>query len=97
MGSNAATTLKTDLDLKFGDKMVPKGKYNLKAKLVEPEKWLLIVQNEDEKTIAEVPLTFQKVDRSAESMTIDLTGKGNGGTFVLHWGNLTLSTDFQKA
>jgi hypothetical protein len=97
MGSNAATKLMTDVDLKFGDKLVPKGKYVLKAKLDDQQKWLLLIQTEDEKPFAEVPLTFQKIDRTAENMTIELAGKGNGGTFVLHWGNLTLSTDFQKA
>jgi hypothetical protein len=30
-------------------------------------------------------------------LTIDLVRKGDGGGLVLHWGNLTLSTDFKKA
>ena len=47
MGSNTATTLTTTADLKFGDKVVPKGKYVLKAKPVSAQDWMLLIQNED--------------------------------------------------
>ncbi len=97
MGANEATTLTTDVDLKFGDRLVPKGKYVLKARAEDQQKWLLLIQKEDGPTVSEVPLTFRKSDRSAELLTIELKEKGKGGEFVLHWGNLMLSTDFQKA
>lgn len=97
MGMNDPTKLKTDVDLKFGDKRVPKGEYVLKAKMDDQRKWVMLIQTEDQKSVAEVPLTFQKVDNAAETMTIELMKKGSGGTFILHWGNLTLSADFQKA
>ena len=97
MGSNAPTTLTTGVDLKFGDKVVPEGKYILKAKLNDQQEWHLLVQAEDQSPVAEIPLSFQKVDQSTENMTIELVEKGNGGRFILRWGNLTLSTDFQKA
>ncbi|HEX8183720.1 MAG TPA: DUF2911 domain-containing protein, partial [Blastocatellia bacterium] len=93
MGSNAATTFTTDVDLVFGDKPVPKGKYILKAKLVEQEKWLLLFQSEGQEQAAEVPLTLQRVDSPAELMTIELVRKGSGGSFILHWGDLALSAD----
>ena len=60
MGSNAATTLDTNVDLKFGNKTVAKGKYVLKAKFVEEGKWLLLV-TEDEKTLVEVPMTLARM------------------------------------
>jgi len=97
MGSNAPTTLTTDVDLKFGEKVVPKGKYILKAKLGDQQEWHLLFQAEDQKPVAEVPLSFRKVDQSTEIMTIELAEKGDGGSFILRWGNLMLSTDFQKA
>jgi len=98
MGSNAPTTLTTDVDLKFGEKVVPKGKYILKAKPDDQQKWRLLFQSEDQSPVAEIPLSFQKVDQSKEIMTIELVEKGNdGGSFILQWGNLVLSTDFQKA
>ena len=97
MGSNAATTLTTDVDLKFGDKVIPGGKYVLKAKAVDPQNWYLLVDTENQTRVAEIPLSLQKVDRQTELMTINLVKKGSGGTFVLDWGNLSLSTDFEKA
>lgn len=96
MGSNAATTLTTDLPLKFGDKVVPSGKYVLQAKPVESQRWLLLIKKEDGPSVAEVPLVFEKIDRAAEALTIELSRKGGGGKFLLHWGHLTLSTDFEK-
>ncbi|HKY05817.1 MAG TPA: DUF2911 domain-containing protein [Blastocatellia bacterium] len=97
MGSNAATTLTTDLGLKFGDKVVPAGKYVLQAKPLEDQRWLLLIKREDNSTVAEAPLAFEKIDRAAEALTIDLSARKDGGKFMLHWGHLTLSTDFEKA
>jgi hypothetical protein len=96
MGADAATTLTTDIDLKFGNKVVPKGKYVLRAKFVEQGKWtLLIVQ--DKTTVAEVPLTQGSNASAVEKLTIALDKQGNGGKFTLSWGNLNISTQFQKA
>ena len=96
MGADAATTLTTDVDLKFGNKVVPKGKYVLRAKFVEEGKWrLLIVQ--DKATVAEVPLTLGNNASAVEKLTIALDKQGSGGKFALSWGNLNISTLFQKA
>ncbi|HXG94410.1 MAG TPA: DUF2911 domain-containing protein [Blastocatellia bacterium] len=97
MGSNAPTTLTTGVGLKFGDKIINTGRYILKAKLVEPQKWALLIQSEDNATVAEVPMAFQKVDNTAELLTINLENRGDGGRLIVHWGNLTLSADFEKA
>ncbi|HYP28751.1 MAG TPA: DUF2911 domain-containing protein [Blastocatellia bacterium] len=97
MGANQATKLTTDVDLRFGDKAVPKGEYVLKARADDPEKWVLLVQKEGGPTVAEIPLSFRKTDRSVELLTIELAEKGNDGEFALHWGDLMLSTGFRKA
>jgi hypothetical protein len=97
MGSNSATTLTTTADLKFGDKTVPKGKYVLKAKPVSEQEWLLLIQKEDNITVAEVPMKLEKVDSSTELMTLELMQNNNVGKLKLLWGNLTLSTEFRKA
>jgi hypothetical protein len=97
MGSNAPTTLATDMDLKFGDKIVPKGKYILKAKPATQQSWTLLIQKEDGTPIAEAPMSLARVDSPAELMTIELAQASGGGRLMLRWGNLTLSTDFQKA
>lgn len=96
MGADADTRLTTEVPLKFGDKVVPKGAYVLRAKLVEPEKWALKLLDTNEAVVAEAPLKFQKVENSAEQMTITLEKTGNGGKFMLQWGKMTLTTDFQK-
>ena len=97
MGSNAATTLTTDTPLKFGDKVLAPGKYILKAKLVEPKKWHLLIETQDHTPAAEVPLELQKVDNAIDALTINLEKKDKGGRMVVSWGNLSLSTDFQKS
>jgi hypothetical protein len=71
MGSNAPTTLSTDINLKFGEKTVSKGKYVLKAKLIEAGKWHLMIYKEKE-VIAEVPLTLGKNSQPVELVTIKL-------------------------
>jgi hypothetical protein len=96
MGMNDATTLSTDADLKFGKTVIKKGKYTLQAKRAEEQKWVMVLTGEDESK-TEVPLTFKKSDKSAEQLTVELTGKGKNGNFLLHWGTFTLSTEFQKA
>ncbi len=97
MGADAATTLNTDVPLKFGSKVVEKGKYVLRAKLVAKEKWHLLIQKEDKSVAAEVPFTYQKMDSAVEDMTIKLEKQGGGGRLTLQWGKLSISTDFQKA
>jgi Protein of unknown function (DUF2911) len=96
MGSNAATTLTTDVDLKFGNKVVTKGKYVLKAKFIEEGKWHLLVVKEKD-TVAEVPMTEGTNASLVEKMTINLDKQGNGGKLNLLWGNLNISAAFQKA
>lgn len=97
MGANDPTTLSTQASLKFGDKVIPAGKYNLQAKYVEAQKWLLLIQTEGGSSVAEVPFSFQKVDKPVEYLTITLEKKDKGGRLVLQWGTLALAADFQPA
>ncbi len=83
MGADTATTLSTDVALKFGDKTIQPGKYILKAKLVASQEWMLIVQAEDKSTAAEAPLKYQKVETPAEMLTIKLEKSASGGSFIL--------------
>jgi hypothetical protein len=96
MGSNAPTTLSTDVDLKFGDKLVKKGKYVLRAKMVQKDQWLLLIKD-GENVVAEVPLAYAKAVSSEEQVTIKLWKQGDGGKFLLQWGTFTASTTFKKA
>ncbi len=95
MGSNAPTTLTTDVDLKFGDKSVQKGKYVLKAKLVEKGKWQLMIYKGDT-AVAEVPLSSQKASNLEEMVSIKLEKQGDGGKLIIQWGDFSASTGFTK-
>lgn len=97
MGSNTATTLSTQASLKFGEKVIPAGKYILQAKLIEPQKWQLLIAAEGGSVIAEVPFNLQTLDKSVELLTITLEKKDKGGRLILQWGTLVLAADFQPA
>ena len=97
MGANDPTTLTTQESLKFGEKVIPAGQYILQAKLVEPQKWQLLIETESGSTLAEVPFSLQRLDKSVEILTITLEKKDKGGRLVLQWGTLALATDFQPA
>jgi hypothetical protein len=96
MGADAATGLKTEADLSFGDVKVPKGEYVLTATKVAADQWQLNVlsKSEERTKVADVPLTVSKLDASVEQVTIDLKGDKDKGELVLRWGTTALGTSF---
>ncbi len=95
MGAGDPTTLKTDADLDFGGKTVPKGEYILTATKVDAEGWLLnVLGKSDRSKVADVPLSVEKLPQSVEQFTVDLTGSGNAGNLKLSWGTTALHTPF---
>ena len=92
MGADADTTLKTAADLTFGSVVLPKGDYVLSAMRSADNKWTLILTNA-ERTV-EAPLAEQKLASSVELFTIELTGQGNKGQFLMKWGLMALSAPF---
>lgn len=97
MGADDPTTLSTQASLRFGDKVVPAGKYILQARFDEPQKWRLLIQSEDGSSVAEVPFSLQRLDKAVESLTITLEKKDKGGRLLVQWGTLALAADFQPA
>ncbi len=95
LGADAATTLKTEADLKFGDLAVPKGDYVLTATKTAEDKWQLdFAKGPDGTAVGSVPLTSQKAEGSVEIFTIELSGKGNDGEFLMKWGPTALRAAF---
>jgi DUF2911 family protein len=94
MGADAATTLKTDADLSFGAVAVPKGEYVLTATKVAEGQWQLNVLTKDKGKVADVPLEVAKVPASVETLTIDLAGDKDKGTFTMSWGDIALKAAF---
>jgi hypothetical protein len=101
MGADGATTLKTDVDLKFGDKAVPKGSYTLVAHFVEAEKWNLVVVKSGGRAsnaadvVAEVPGKLETGQDHVEQMTIELKDQGSDGELVLTWTTYRMSVGFK--
>jgi len=95
MGSDSATTLKTDVDLAFGSVTVPKGSYVLEATRVTEKDWQLDVEDASGKQVAKVPLTASQVPESVEMLTIDLREDKGAGEFVMTWGTTALKTSFK--
>ena len=95
LGADAATTMTTEADLAFGDVKVPKGTYILTATKVEADTWHLNVLNKaDRAKVADVPLTARKTDEPVETLTIELKGEGDQGTFEMLWGHTALGATF---
>ena len=103
MGADKPTTLTTDVALKFGDAVVPKGSYKLVAILSEDKKWSLVVAEDlgsgfkPTKVIGQAAGTVSKLDAAVETMTIKLESAGSKGKLVLDWGNARLTAEFSAA
>ena len=94
MGADDATTLKTDADLSFGGTAVPKGEYVLTATKVADGKWQLNVITKEKAKVADVPLETGKLAAAVETLTIELTGDKDKGTFTMSWVDVALKTGF---
>lgn len=103
MGADKATMLTTDVDLKVGDTVVPKGTYTLVAHFSEDKKWSLVLADElgsgfkPTKVVAETAGMISKTDQAVENMTIKLEANGAKGKLILDWGNARLTAEFQAA
>jgi hypothetical protein len=103
MGADKATTLTSDVDLKFGNTVVPKGTYKLVAHLSEDKKWSLVVAEDlgsgskPTKVIGQAPGTISSTEAPVENMIIKLETAGSKGRFILDWGNARLTAEFTAA
>ena len=103
MGADRATTLTTDVDLKFGDMTVPKGSYTLVAHFDEDGKWSLIVAEDlgggfkPTKVVGKVSGAIAKLDAEVENMVIKLEASGDQVKLILDWGTARLTAEFSAA
>lgn len=95
LGSDAATSLTTEIDLDFGGVSVPKGTYILTATKGEAGKWVMnVLAKEDREKVADIPLTPAKSKDAVEQFTIRLKGEGKKGRVRVLWGNTALKATF---
>ena len=93
MGANAATTLTTDGELRFGAARVPAGTYTLKATRTSETGWALNVLKGSD-AVADVPFTRSTLPASVETFTIKLAADDKdkkAGVLTLEWGTTGLS------
>lgn len=94
-GANAATTLKTDGDLKIGGLSVPAGSYTLFVDISDPDHWKLIVNKQTGEwglrydgthDLGSTPMTMAKPSALVENLTYTLADNGGGkGSLTLAW------------
>jgi membrane fusion protein, copper/silver efflux system len=103
LGSDAATTIESNVDLDFGGTRVPKGKHILLARLAEPGKWVLVVSSKSvfdydpSAKLAEVPLEYSEASDPVEEVTIKLSNDGGRGVIEIAWGTARLKGSFAPA
>jgi hypothetical protein len=104
MGMDSMTTITTPVDLVFGAKKVPKGKYGLWLLKVSAERYELVfnsvtegmgMSHEKAKDVASAPAKKEKATAPAESFTLELKGAPKGGSLLLTWGTTRLTSDFE--
>jgi len=104
-GANAATSLKTDVDLTIGGAAVPAGSYTLYT-IPNESGWKLVINKqtgqwgtayEEKEDLARVDMKVSKNASSTEQFTISLdkTG-GKSATLKLDWANTTASVDVKE-
>ena len=95
LGANAATTLKTEANLKIGDVTVPAGTYTLYALPEEGKPWVLIVNKQtgqwgtiyDEKQdLGRTPMKSTTMSSPQEKMTLSFDHvHGNEAELHMRW------------
>jgi hypothetical protein len=104
-GANAATTLKTEANLKIGDLSVPAGTYTLFFDISNPDQWTFIVNKKTgewglaydaSQDLGKVKMTMSKPPSMVEDLkyTIESTG-AHSGKIVLAWENQVASVPFK--
>lgn len=103
-GKDEATEIKSEVDLKFGETVVPAGHYSLWLKKVNATEWQLIFNKNTgmwgaptptEGDVATAPATLTTSESAVETFTIEVTGDGeSAGEIKAIWGTSTISAPF---
>jgi hypothetical protein len=106
LGANSSTTFKSSTSLKFGDTTIPAGTYSLYAQRQSDNSWKLVfnkqhgqwgTSHDPSKDFAFIPFHERKTSNSVDELTIRLERRGNGGVFLVHWGDMELTVPFAVA
>jgi len=104
-GANAATSLKTDVDLTIGGTPVPAGSYTIYT-LPGMSSWQLIISKQTgqwgtaydpSQDLARVPMKVAQRSSGLETFTISFDKTGaNAGVLKLEWENTIATVDVQE-
>lgn len=97
LGADRATTLTTPVDLKFGDGVLPAGRYTLRAYLDDEGAWWLQAYDSSRAVAGKLPLTKSRAEKSEEHLVIELSGSASQGHVSIQWGRHKLDGDFSVA
>ncbi len=93
-GANAATTLKTEGDIKIGDLAVPAGTYTLFVDISDPDQWTLIVSKatgewglkyDPSQDLGRTKMHMSKPASMVEGLKYTIESSGHKGTITLAW------------
>ena len=100
-GANAATTLKTEGNLRIGNVSVPAGTYTLFVDISDADHWKLIVNKQTGEwglrydkahDLGETPMMMGKPSALVENLTYTIADNGGGkGSITLAWENHSAS------
>jgi hypothetical protein len=98
MGADTSTTFKTEIDLAFGDVVIPAGEYSIWMQQQDDKSWKLLFDKKHgqwgapspdaSEAFASVPLKDTKAANSEDLVTIKLAKAGKGGTITIQWGTM---------
>ena len=103
LGSNKAATLKTGVDLAFGDVTVPAGEYSIWMQRQDENSWKLVfnkqhgqwgTEHDTSQDFASAPMEVSKPSAPVEMVTLTLHKAGGGGTLTIEWGTLEAVASF---
>lgn len=104
MGKDEATEITTSADLKFGDTIIPKGKYSLWMRKGSGDKWELLFNEKTgiwgapvpkEGVIAAIPMTASELPDTVETFTIEISAAdATNGEISAKWAAKKLSAKF---
>lgn len=102
-GANAATQLRTDKALQFGDATLPAGFYSLFT-IPGANEWTLIINGETgqsgtahkpERDLHRIKMKVSALPQPVERFTIGVTPEGSGGVFYMEWDGTRASVPFR--
>jgi len=96
LGSNAATTMESTVELDFGGKKLGAGKYTLTARCGQDQSWTLLA-SAGSGAAFEFPLHFSKDSTGQDVMKITLAKAGAGADLTIAWGTHRLHASFKPA